>query len=129
MDSDSFDYRAPVRRMERLTLLLVAAGSVAAAVAQGGSGAAGFLTGGAISYLNFRWLKRAVDAVGSRTPRGGTASAVLLGLRYALLGAAGYVMLNYFGVSRLAFLAGLLTLVAAAIAEACYQLVLYARTS
>ncbi|MDX2154222.1 MAG: ATP synthase subunit I [Bryobacteraceae bacterium] len=129
MDSDAFDYRAPVRRMERMTVALAVVGSLVAALLEGAPGALGFASGGAISYFNFRWLKRAVDSVGSKSPRGGTASAILLGLRYGLLGAAGYVIVNYLEVSRLAFLAGLLTLVAAAIAEACYQLVSYARTS
>jgi ATP synthase I chain. len=123
-------YAGPVRRIQRLTLLLSLGGTIAGFGLGGWPAGFGFLTGALISYLNFFWLKRLVETLGAPARRGSRATvmAVLLGLRYGLLGAGGYVMLRVFGVSLLALLAGLLTVVAAVILEALYQLFTYART-
>jgi len=48
---------------------------------------------------------------------------VLFGLRYLLLGAAGYAIVKIFGFSGLAILLGLLVAAAAALAEMIYELV------
>jgi hypothetical protein len=86
--------------------------------------AAGFALGSAVSWLNFRWLKQMVYALGSDRARPRT--AVKLGFRYVLLAAGAYVILKYFMVSQLAALTGLFVSVAAVIAVIIFELV-YAR--
>jgi hypothetical protein len=51
----------------------------------------------------------------------------MLGLRYLILGAAGYVILNYSSLSLAAAMAGLFVPVAAVILEILFELI-YART-
>jgi hypothetical protein len=78
------------------------------------------------SWLNFRWLKQVVDALGGRRPTR-TRVAVLAGLRYLLLGGGAYVILHYSPVHVGAALTGLFTAVAAVIVEMLLELV-YARS-
>ncbi|MCX6605328.1 MAG: AtpZ/AtpI family protein [Acidobacteria bacterium] len=77
--------------------------------------------GAVAAWANFRWLERVFSRP---TP----ARAGMLGLRLAVLGGVGYVMLKIFAVSPVAFLVGLLTAVMAAMSETVYQLI-YARNS
>jgi hypothetical protein len=123
------DLNSAVRRIMRLTLALTAAGTVIYFALDGWRGAAGFLIGGAAAYLNFHWLKRTVnalsEAVAGSPPRTGV--AVILGLRYVLLGIVAYAILNYSEVSLTAFLVGLFAPTAAVILEIVFELI-YART-
>ena len=93
-----------------------------------GAPRADFLLGAAASYLNFRWLKRVVDALGKAAegdpPR--PRMAVFLGLRYVLLALGAYVILKGSVISLPAALAGLFVSVAAVILEILFELV-YAR--
>jgi hypothetical protein len=125
--ADDLLYQRAVRRINRFTLILAFSGTLVCAAQWGWRGAAGFTFGTLATWLNFRWIKHLVDSLGE-TPKSRRAAvfAVLLGLRYVLLGAAGYVILKFFEVNLLATLAGLLTVVAAVIFEALYQLVTYA---
>ena len=125
--TSEFDYRGAIRRLERVMWFLAAAGVVGFAFAGGMPASAGFLAGSAIAILNFRWLRRGVGSIDdtARPPKG--RSAVFLGMRYVLLGAALYAMIKFFGISLMAALAGLLIPVAAAVFEILYEL-LYART-
>jgi hypothetical protein len=117
-----------VGRIMWMTLALGGIGTVAALIAWGWSGGGGFLAGAAASYLNFRWLKRLVDALGRASegepPRARV--AVFLGLRYALLAAGAYAILKSSILSLPAALAGLFVSVAAVILEILFELV-YAR--
>ncbi len=121
-------YAGAVARMLRSMAWLTGAGTLAALALGGWRAGAGFLAGSLASYLNFRWLKRTAEAVGrgasGKPPRARV--AVLLGLRYALLGAGGYVIVKSSIVSLPAALAGLFVSVAAVILEAIFELV-YAR--
>lgn len=107
---------------------LAGGGAVAALALGGWPAAGGFLAGSVASYLNFRWLKRLVEALGPGTagkpPRARV--AVFLGLRYALLGLGGYVILKSSVISLPAALAGLFVSVAAVILEIVFELA-YAR--
>jgi hypothetical protein len=49
-------------------------------------------------------------------------------LRYAVVGAAVYVIVRILGITPVAVLAGLLTVFAAVILEILYELILHART-
>ncbi len=124
MTDEAFFARA-VRRIRRTTLVLGGAGMVAAAVAGGLPAGGGFLLGAGASYLNFKWLKRLVDALGpaassARPPRARV--AVFLGLRYLILGAGAYVILRSSILNLTAALAGLFVSVAAVIVEILYEL-------
>ena len=107
--------------------LAAAAGAVISTFTGDWPGIVGFLAGAAIAILNFRWLKRGVGLLGraARPPK--LRSAVFLGMRYVVLGLGLYAMMNFFGISLMAVLAGLLIPVAAAILEILYELI-YART-
>ncbi|MEO8662662.1 MAG: ATP synthase subunit I [Bryobacteraceae bacterium] len=120
-------YRAALRRIDRYMAMLALAGTLMCAVQWGWPGAGGFAFGIAASWLNFRWIKKVAEAVGGAPQtRRATGYAIILGLRYLLLGGIGYVILKFFGVNLLALLAGLLSVVAAVIFEALYQLFTYA---
>jgi hypothetical protein len=83
-----------------------------------------YLLGAAASYLNFRWLKRVVDALGGAlTARPSPKFAILIGLRYVLLGAGAYAIVNFTSLSLPAALIGLFVPVAAVIMEIVFELV------
>jgi hypothetical protein len=115
-------------RIEFLMLFLDIAGTAAAALHGGGPWALGFVLGAAASWMSFRWTRKVVNALGE--PAGAPPRkrfAVLLGLRYLLLAAGGYVILNYSALSLAAALFGLFVPVAAVILEILFELT-YART-
>jgi hypothetical protein len=124
MGDDQFVERA-LGRITKVTLALAAAGLVAAAAWGGPRWASGFALGAAISWLNFRWLKQVVDALGQSRPTRKRV-AILAGLRYALLGGGAYAILRFSSVSMTAALLGLFVSVAAVVVEICFELV-YAR--
>ena len=121
-------FSSAVGRIFRWMAWLAAAGTLVALALGGWRLAAGFLVGSLASYLNFRWLKRLVEALG-----GGVSGkparargAVFLGLRYLLLAAGVYAILKSSVVSLPGALAGLFVSVAAVILEIVFELV-YAR--
>jgi hypothetical protein len=104
--------------------VLAAAGAVAGFFWKGWTWSAGFLLGALVSYLNFRWLKALTESLGTnaaKPPRKRT--AVFLGLRYLILGAAAYVIVNYSPLNLAAALTGLFVAVAAVVIEAIFELV------
>jgi hypothetical protein len=113
-----------VARILRGMAAIAAAGAIGLLAYKGWTWAAGFLIGSAASYLNFSWLKQVVEALGGPKPRGRL--ALILGLRYLLLGGGAYVILKCTPISITALLAGLFVSVAAVIFEILFQLV-YAR--
>jgi len=121
------------RALGRIHILIVSLsiGGLAAAATYGGwKWACGFLLGSGASWLNFRWLKKLVDALGQQ-PQGKrlkNRTAVLLGLRYLILAAAGYGILNFSEISLTAALVGLFVSAAAVILEILFQLFAYGST-
>ncbi|MBZ5574961.1 MAG: ATP synthase subunit I [Acidobacteriia bacterium] len=124
MNPEEDVYRHAVRRIDKIAVALTIAGLVAAFVAGGWKWAAGFAVGAAASWLNFRWLKQLVGALGSE--RRGSGLAVFVPLRYLLLGGAGYVIVKYSLINVRAALAGFLVLTAAVMIEALIEII-YAR--
>ena len=112
-------------RIGKAMFAIAAAGLVFAWVWRGWRYGAGFALGAAASWLNFRWLKQIVGALGRSRPAKKRV-AVLAGLRYALLGGGSYAILRYSPVNLTAAMVGLFIAVAAVIAEICFELV-YAR--
>jgi len=130
MDPDQAFLDRALARIHALMAFLTAAGLIAAAVSGGWRWAVGFLLGALASWINFRWLKQLVNSLGppakGKPPRARV--AVLLGLRYLLLAAAGYAILNYSTISLAAGLIGLFVPAAAVILEILFELI-YAGTS
>ena len=125
MDLDREFLEQALDRIMRWMLLLVSAGAVGAMVYGGWRWGLGYLLGASASCLNFHWLKRLAnslgDAAAGKPPRARV--AVILGLRYLLLGLAGYVILNYSTLSLTAALLGLFVSTAAVILEMLFELI------
>jgi hypothetical protein len=125
MTDDVRFFDRALARIGKAMFAIGAGGLILATVWRGWTWGAGFAVGTAVSWLNFRWMKQLVDALGESRPTRKRV-AVLAGLRYALLGGGAYVILYYSPVSMTATLAGLFVSVAAVIVEICFELV-YAR--
>ena len=123
-DPDEQFFERAVGRIWKAMLVIAAAGVIVAWAWRGFAGGAGFALGSAVSWLNFRWLKQLVEALGSHRARPRTAAK--LGLRYLLLGCGAYVILKYSLISLPAAFAGLFVSVAAVILEILLELI-YAR--
>ena len=130
---DNDFYASAERRIWRLQLAFACLGTLAAWWLAGAKAAAAFLTGAAISSLNFFWLQQAVDGVVETAAGAGTETvaarrkrrllvAKFLG-RYALLAVASYVILKSNPWNAKALLAGLLLFVAAILAEIGFELI------
>lgn len=129
MDPDQAFFDRALARIHVLIALLTVAGLIAAAVHGGWKWGVGFVLGAAASWLNFRWLKQMVNSLGhaatGKPPK--VRVAVFFGLRYVLLAAAGYAILNYSTISLVAGLIGLFVPAAAVILEILFELI-YAGT-
>ena len=118
-------YERVTSRIFRVTLAIAGAGTMVALAWRGWSVGAGFALGSAISWINFRWLKHAVDSLSGkraqRAPR--PRLAVLAAFRYLILGGAAYAILRYSSISLRATLAGLFVSVTAVIVEIFFEVV------
>jgi hypothetical protein len=123
LDEQFFD-RA-LERISKAMFALAAGGALVALIWRGWTWGAGFAVGAIASWLNFRWIKQVVDALGGKRPTRKRV-AVLAGLRYLLLGGGAYVIFRVSSISVPATLVGLFVAVAAVIVEILFQLV-YAR--
>jgi small-conductance mechanosensitive channel len=116
--SDALDFDRAAARIERNMLWIAAVGVLAAWAARGWRWAAGFLLGAAISWVNYRWLKRLVESLGGDRRPGG----FRLAFRYLLLAGGAYAILRYSPISVLAVFAGLFVLIAAVFVEAACEI-------
>jgi hypothetical protein len=123
-DPEQIRFESALRRISHATVALAAAGCLVCLFLRGWRWAVAYLLGAAASYLNFRWLKRGVDALGAALySRPSPKFAILIGLRYVLLGAAAYAIVNFTSLSLPAALIGLFVPVAAVILEIVFQLI------
>ena len=118
---DADFYERVTSRIFKVMLAIAGAGALAALAWRGWRVGAGFALGAAISWINFRWLKHAVDSLSGQRAR--PRLAVLAGFRYLLLGGAAYAILRYSSISLRATLAGLFVSVTAVIAEIFFEVV------
>ena len=92
--------------------------------------AGGLLIGAVLAWLNFRWLRRGLDALVSasaaqagvekpRVPLGAYFGAVF---RYGLIGLSVYVIFKLLRVPLASMVVGMCALAAAAIAASVYEL-------
>lgn len=90
----------------------------------------GLVLGSGLAWLNFRWLKRGLEAFtsaaaarGSTEKRRAPAATYLTAVfRYALIGIAVYVIFNYLNVSLVSIVLGLCTLAVATIVASVWEI-------
>ena len=123
MSGEADFYDRSFRRIDRTAYILAGIFIIGVLVQRGWREALGCAIGAILSFVNLRLWKRVAGSIAPDGRVPGTASATMLGLRYLLLGSIIFVIINYFEVSLLAVLAGLLVSVAAVILEMLYQLV------
>src|SRR5260370_40719373 len=122
-------YAVTERRIARLTLVLGGTASVGAYFLFSIRVGAGVLIGALLAWINFRWLKSALNTVTraatahaepsqARVPVGG-----LFGLigRYFLIAVSVYVIFVFFGIPILSMLVGFCALGAATIGASLYE--------
>jgi len=126
---DIAPYAVTERRIARLTLLLGGIACAGAYFLFSIRVGAGVLIGALLAWINFRWLKIALDTV----TRAATAHAEpsktrvpigsLFGLigRYFLIAVSVYVIFVFFGIPILSMLVGLCALGAATIGASLYE--------
>ena len=114
-------YDRALRRVRFLALAVGLTGTVAVLLAYGFRTATGFMLGAALSILNFRGLSMLVNVIGGAKP--GAFAAVLIALRYLLIGCAIYVIVRFLGVTPAAVVWGLLAAFAAVILEILYEFI------
>ncbi|MGB7281850.1 MAG: ATP synthase subunit I [Candidatus Acidiferrum sp.] len=123
-------YARTERRIAWLTLTLGGAAALAAGFLRRWSWAEGLAVGAALAWLNFRWLKRGLDALvaasvaqeGRAKPRVPLGTWFRMIFRYALIALCVYVIFEYLKVPLVSMLAGLCALGAATLAASLYEI-------
>jgi ATP synthase I subunit len=118
------------RRIAWLTLLFGFAAALILAVLRRRPWAAGLAIGTVLAWLNFRWLKRALDALvvastaqeGRDKPKVPATAYVAALFRYGLLGLTVYVIFVWLHVPLGSMILGLCALAAAAIAASVWEI-------
>jgi len=120
------------RTEERIARFTIVLGSAAAGAASVYSWlwAAGLAVGAALAWLNFRWLKRGLDALvevataqeGTAKPRIPIATWFQLMFRYGLIAICVYVIFKVLKVPLVSMVLGLCALGAATIAVSVYEI-------
>ena len=129
--SDAFLDRA-LPRIRRILLALAMAGTLACAVLYRWQVTAGFVAGAVIAIVNQRWLERAIAALGERITREqsgerGGVIVVRAVLRYLLIAAGAYVILNVSRAALYGFLGGVCLPIAAVACEVAAEALILLR--
>lgn len=119
-----------IRRVAYLTLIFGITAGLVAAFLHRWDWAEGLVFGSGLGWLNFRWLKRGVEAFtsaaaaqpGSVAGRGAAASYLAAAFRYVLIGLSVYVIFNYLHVPLLSIVLGLCALAVAIIAASVWEI-------
>jgi hypothetical protein len=117
-------------RIAWLTLLLGGASALVVATMHQWPWAEGLAIGTALAWLNFRWLKRGLDALvvvataqeGAAKPRIPFGTWFRLTFRYGLIAFSVYVIFMYLKVPLASMVVGLCALGAATIAASVYEI-------
>ncbi len=123
--ADAF-FAAALHRIRRIAVVLAVIAGVAVWARFGTAIVLGFLIGCAISYVNFVWLERVINELGSRvaqTGKAGSGTGIIARflLRYGFIAIACFVILICFKSSVYGLLGGLFLTVAAILCEAAYE--------
>ncbi len=125
--SADFSYDRALTRIKYLTIVVGLVGTAAMFFARGREAAVGFLAGAGLSYVNFELLSGLAFVMGGSSAKA-RGWAVLIALRYAIVGVAVYAIVRILGITPVAVLVGLLAAFAAVILEILYELIFHART-
>ncbi len=107
-----------VRRIERLSLLLVALATLLSLLFQDRAISLGVGIGGALAALNFYSLRRIMQAImQGDNPRKQAIMAILLTFKFAAIAASIYLILKFIPINAVAFLAGISVVVLAIFME------------
>jgi hypothetical protein len=123
-------YARTERRIAWLTLFLGGATAIIVAIMRHWPWAEGLAIGTALAWLNFRWLKRGLDALvvvataqeGAAKPRIPFGTWLRLTSRYGLIAFCVYVIFMYLKVPLASMVVGLCALGAATIAASVYEI-------
>jgi ATP synthase I chain len=120
-------YSGAIERILRNLLIFAGLLVLPLAIRFGWRPAVGFVLGVAISYLNFRWLARAVQGLADRIveKHSRERGAAIVGrflLRYLLIAATAYVIFVRWSAASRGLLFGLCLPVAAMLGEAAYEM-------
>jgi small-conductance mechanosensitive channel len=118
------------RRIAWLTLLFGFTAAAVLALVKQRPWAAGLAIGTVLAWLNFRWLKRGLDALvlaskaqeGREKPQVPLATYFTAIFRYGLLALAVYVIFNYLHVPVSSMVVGLCALAAATLAASVWEI-------
>jgi hypothetical protein len=118
------------RRIAWLTLILGGASAIIVAILRSPAWAEGLAIGTALAWLNFRWLKRGMDALvvvataqeGFAKPRIPFGTWFRLMFRYGLIAFCVYVIFEYLKVPLASMVVGLCALGAATIVASVYEI-------
>lgn len=118
------------RRISWLTLVFGFSAAAIAALLRHNLWAAGLAIGTVLSWLNFRWLKRALDALvvlstaqqGQEKPKVPTTTYLAALFRYGLLGLTVYVIFMFLHVPLGSMILGFCALAAAAIVASVWEI-------
>jgi ATP synthase I chain len=127
---DSATGLATERRIAWLTLAIGSVAALATGLSYRWIWAAGLLIGTILAWLNFRWLRRGMDALveAANAQAGAATTHVPVGtyfralFRYGLIAFIVYVIFKLLGIPLVSMVLGLLALGAAAIAASVYEL-------
>ena len=113
-------------RIRHAMLVLGVFGTVISGLVWDWKIAAGVLLGCVVSYVNFRWLERALNALAERITAAGskvssTGTVFRFLLRYVFIGVGAYVIFRGSAASLYGFLGGLSLTVAAILCEAAFE--------
>jgi len=118
------------RRISWLTLLIGSLAALLVAVLRDRLWGAGLAIGAALAWLNFRWLRRGLDALvtastaqaGKEKPSVPLLTYFAMLFRYVLIALAVYVIFEYLRVPLVSMVVGLCALGAATIAASVYEI-------
>lgn len=124
--ADQFFDRA-LERIRKFMLALAILGLLVCAVFFRWPVAAGFAAGAVVSYVNHRWLERAIEAVGERITTGqsrerGGGIIFRSVLRYVFVAAGAYVIFKVSQAGLYGFLGGVCLPIAAVTCEVAVEL-------
>lgn len=120
--TDEAGYERSVRRMRRIIGVLGATGAIGAFILYGQRAGLGFLLGAAVSFLSFWRYQRIAESLG-RSNNAGRPRVKRFMMQFALLAGAGYVIVKYLEVNRMALAIGLLVAGVAVTIEILYELI------
>jgi hypothetical protein len=119
-----------VRRITYLIPTLGVSAGLLAGLLHNWDWAEGLVFGSGLAWLNFRWLKRGLEAftsaaaaqAGAESPRAPVATYAAAAFRYALIGLAVYVIFHFLHVPLVSIVLGLCALAVATITASVWEI-------